>query len=202
MNMKNIIIFVLCVALVPVVSATDWTFYSPTGLGFTDGGNGQDTFMIAENGAAGTGNASTFYLASTPSGTTGNDRLISATSVLYAMSDPTTPNRMFFTDEAGNIGYVDSYAAVNYSLGWYTETTILGITSCSNAGGNCNPMHRIGSLSAETYNRKIAIDSAGNVYTSTNENQIVKFFKSLGYSQQLFYTLVAGWIIRLVPPQP
>lgn len=176
----SLFIIINCFLITPA-SSTDWTFYNPTGVGYTDRGNGQDTFMITGNNAS-TGYIDSWHLSAIPGGTQGERRMEHATGILYAMADPTTPNRVFFTDEAGNVGYFD-VAVIDYSLGFYNE--VLGVCT------NCNPMYRISTVAGTTIGLKLTIDSSGNVYTD-NGVAIIKHVKLLGYTPQTFYTIVSG----------
>jgi hypothetical protein len=107
-------------------------------------------------------------------------RMYNGVNILCMKPDPTTSgsiagiSRVFGTSEDGSIWYFDSIP-VNYSSGFYTV-------------GTPTSLFKIGTLSSTTLNRKIAIDSNGNVYTNDGA-QIVKYTKALDYTQSNFYTL-------------
>lgn len=165
------------------VSATDWTITDPIGIGYTNIVN--DQFVITGNFAS-VGNASTYDLNS--GGTYTSSVIFSnCNSCLYTMINP-IDNTRWGADEAGNVFYTTALSPIDYSSGFFT-TGFGG--SCSGLGGNCNNLHRVATLTGNGYNRKMAFDSSGNVYT--NDGAIIyRFIKSLDYSQQTFYTMVAG----------
>jgi len=136
---------------------------------------------VTENGAT-LGNVTSASITSgylSPSTTRVNHGI----DLLCAISDPTTSGivggtqRIFGSSEDGSIWYTDT-ANDNYSLGFYSLLY-------------WNPTYKIATFAPTTSTIKMAIDGGGNVYAADGL-VIKKFVKSLDYSQQTFYTLVAG----------
>ncbi len=164
------------------VTAIDNFFVTPTCITPSYDFNG--VFTVTEN-TNGDGNVSMVPITSgimSPS----NVRVNNGNAMLCAISDPTTigslsgEQRVFGSSEDGNIWYVDVPIA-DYSTGFHTN---------SNQGGQ---RYHIGNLTAATGHRHLAIDSSGNVYTydgvDLDNLKVIKFVKSLDYSQQLIHTV-------------
>lgn len=179
--MRKILFLFLASLIIPIASATDWTYANPIGLGLTN--IPSDQFMVTNN------NASTGDIASVSFDTTGLYsqliRINNCNNCLYGLINP-VDGSVWGTDEQGNVFYTPNlFGTVDYSKGFFTA----GFGgSCSGAGGNCNPLYKVTTLSAITYSRKLAVDSDGNIYVA-DRTSIYRIVRSLGYSPQTWYTL-------------
>lgn len=170
-------------------SAIDNAYYEPTCIS-PSYDSGYNQVWVSNN--ASSGKVAFIELNTAGAILSGNFRLENGSNILCAISSRTTETagitRVFGTSEDGSVWYFDNNL-VDYSLGFYTLSSVT--FTCSGAGGNCNPIYKIGTLTATTINRKIAEDSAGNIYIADGAT-IYIFQKSNGYSQSIFYTLIAG----------
>lgn len=187
---KLIILLFLTLFLINSVSATDNAYFEPTTINPSyDSGY---VFQLASNNVT-SGNS--FAVDINPLGSiiTANNRMTNGTNILSVLSSRTTATsgitRIFGTSEDGSVWYFDDNL-VDYSLGFYTLSPVT--FTCGGAGGNCNEIYKIGTLTATTLlNRKIAEDSSGNIYIN-DATTIYRFEKSSGYAPSLFYTIVSG----------
>lgn len=184
---KLIMLLFLTLFLINNVSAIDNTWYSPSCV-TPSYDSGYDLVWTNNNGSS-TGSIAFVSLNSAGTVLSGNFRLVNGTDILCGISSRTTENagitRVFGTSEDGSVFYFDNNL-VDYSLGFYTISP--ATFTCSGSGGNCNPIHKIASLSATTGNRRIIEDSSGNLYIADG-SAIYKFTKSTGYTQTTLYTI-------------
>jgi hypothetical protein len=192
MNNINKQLYIIAIGIllsISAVSAVDNSYYEPTCINpsYDTGYNLQLTSNNATNG-------NMFAVELNPLGSiiTANNRVSHGVNILCTLSDRITSHvgftRIFGTSEDGSVWYSDANV-INYSAGFYALGPL--DLSCGGFGGNCNPLYKIDTLTASTYGRKLAEDSAGNIYTSVGSN-IYIYSKSSGYGQALFYTLTAG----------
>ena len=185
---KTVLPVAIILILVPSVYAVDNTIPNVVSISRTTIQGSEAPYFIFSNN-----NASNGFVDSSPltSGylTPRTVYMVNATNIWDVKVDHVTPAtsgyRIFGTDKAGNVFYWSTNDAPDYSLGFYTCCDVFGDPT------NSNPIHKIGTLTATDYSRKIAIDSSGNVYVSDGA-VISKYVKSLDYTQQTFYTLVSG----------
>lgn len=184
MNSRKYIILLIALFLsIETASATDWTITNPVSFGHTN--YVSDQFVITGNFAL-VGNASTYNLAG--DGTyTASVLFSNMNNGGFAMINP-IDNTRWGTDEQGNVFYTTSLSPIDYSAGFFT----IGVGgTCSGLGGNCNNLHRVGTITPETYPVKMYFDSSGNVYL-VDVLTLRKYVKSLGYTPQAVRTLTAA----------
>jgi len=180
---KTVIPIAIILLFIPSGIAVDNNFSNPMSISRYQSA-GIDYFLLVNN------NASNGYIDSAPLSDAGyftprNVLLDNGNNLLDAKADPTTTDRIFGTDEQGNVFYFSANVYVDYSLGFYT--------CCDEFGNptNSNPLYKIGTRSATTYKRNIAFDSSGNVYTHDGL-LIYKYTKDSIYAESLAKTMVAG----------
>lgn len=113
----------------------------------------------------------------------------STNTILTAALDWTNPNRVFAVDSQQDVFYFDSNTQVNLSLGFYTAG-IWPIT-CS----NCNPVYKIGTISAQNPHFFSLVDSNGNYIVRDNKLVISSFIAASDYAKTTFLTVSTGHYI-------
>jgi hypothetical protein len=111
---------------------------------------------------------------------------MTGTTFVYAVQDWAHPYRIFGVASNKDVFYTDSITSVNWSLGYFDS----GFGGCS-IGGNCNDLHKIGTIT--TLNKHVSglVDSNGDLYLADGLS-IDNFIRASDYSKTTVLTLTSN----------